>query len=126
MIPGPAQTQRRVVAAAVLLEGALLAGAAVVLAVATARDPNEQVVASVGVVLVALVVGGALAGCARGALSGARWSRGPIVTWQLVQVGVGMPLVLSSGWWLGVPMFLVGLGVLGLIVGGRVFPRELS
>ena len=122
--PEPIRALQQLVAGVVLLEGLLVAGAAVALAVATVRDPNEHVPASVGVVLVALVIGGALAWCARGVLDGARWSRGPVVTWQLVQAGVAMPLVLSNAWWLGVPLFVVGVLMAGLVAGGRVVSRE--
>lgn len=122
--PEPVRALQLAVAGLVLAEALLLIGSAVALSVATASDPNEHVAASVSIVVIALVVGAALAWCARGVRSGARWSRGPIVTWQLVQAGVGMPLVLSNAWWLGVPMFLVGILVVALVAGGRVILRD--
>ena len=122
--PEPIRVLQQLVAALVLAEALLLTGAAVTLAVATARDPDEHVLASVAVVVVALLIGGALAWCARGVLAGARWSRGPIVTWQLVQAGVAMPLLLSNAWWLGVPLFMVGIAVVALVAGGRGIPRD--
>ncbi len=122
--PEPLRVLRQLVAALVLAEALLLLGASAGLAVATVRDPNEQVAASAFIVVIGLVAGVALAWCARGVLGGARWSRGPIVTWQLVQIGVSMPLALSTAWWLGIPLFVVGLVVLGTVAGGRVVLRD--
>ena len=122
--PEPVPALRRLAASLVLVEGLALLAGSFWLAVAALRDPNEQLVSSLLVVVIGLLLGGALSWCAMGLLDGARWSRGPVVTWQLVQIGVAMPVWLGSGWWLGVPLLLVGIAVLVLVAGGRVVPRE--
>jgi hypothetical protein len=52
-------------------------------------------------------------------VAGRRWCRAPILTWQFIQAGVGMPLSTSAYWYLGVPLLALTLAV-GVLVAGRL------
>jgi hypothetical protein len=108
---------RLLVAGLVLLEAALLIGAAIVLLVAAVVSDQENPAALVALAAVAMIVGGGLALCARGVTRGLRWTRGPVLTWQLLQAGVGMPLS-TTLWWAGVPLLAVAV-VTGVLIAGR-------
>ena len=109
---------RQVVQVLVTLEAvALVVGAvAGVIAVAAGDPSNPGAVLSLAAI--ALVLGIGLGFCARGIASGARWARGPVLTWQLLQAGVAMPLSASGAWWVGVPLLAVAV-VAGVLVAGR-------
>ncbi|MDP9825364.1 hypothetical protein [Kineosporia succinea] len=100
---------------------ALLAGAValVIEGVGAERPAND-----IGLAVVAAVIGVALAGCARAIRSGARWTRGPVITWQLLQAGVGMPVSASSLWYVGIPILAVAVVVGFLVAGRHVITRD--
>ena len=121
----PPARLRLLVAGLVLLESAVLIGAAVILVVAalasaqSARPlPTGVQAALVALAAIAIIVGGGLAFCARGVTRGLRWTRGPVLTWQLLQAGVGMPLSTTGAWWAGVPLLAVSV-VVGVLIAGR-------
>lgn len=119
---GAGETLRRLAAVLVALEAlALLAGAVALGIEALGAD---SAAGGVGLALVVAAVGLALAGSARGLLHGARWTRGPVLTWQLLQAGVGMPVTVSAYWYFGVPILALAV-VVGLLVASRqVIPHE--
>jgi len=46
-----------------------------------------------------------------------------VLTWQLLQAGVAMPLSTTRLWWVGVPLLAVAI-VAGVLIAGRhVIPR---
>jgi hypothetical protein len=116
------QGLRLLVAVLVGLEAlALLAGAAVLVAEGLGA---ERPMNSIGLAVVAAAIGLALAGCTRGLWQGARWTRGPVVTWQLLQAGVGMPVSASNYWYIGVPILAMAVVVGFLVAGKHVIAQE--
>jgi hypothetical protein len=105
-----------VVVAAVALEAALLVGVAVLEAAAALRGEAAVPGSALALGAMALLVGGFLLLCARGLWHGRRWARGPVATWQLLQLAVAVPMVLGPRWALGVPVvavsLLTGIGLL--------------
>ncbi|MBT0774115.1 hypothetical protein KIH74_34540 [Kineosporia sp. J2-2] len=100
---------------------ALLAGAvALVIEGLGAERPGN----AIGLALVAAVIGLSLAAAVRGLHQGARWTRGPVVTWQLLQAGVGMPVSASSYWYFGVPILAIAVVVGFLVAGKHVIAQE--
>jgi hypothetical protein len=78
------------VAGGVALEGLLLAGYAVVVAVEVLRGEAQDRIGALVLVLVALALGGGLVAVAAGVLRGARWARSPALVWQILQVLVAL------------------------------------
>jgi hypothetical protein len=114
---------RTLVAALVLIEAALPIGGAVVALVNTLTSTPDNAAFLLSLAAIGLVLGAGLAVCARGVLRGLRWARGPVLTWQLLQAGVAMPLSTSSSWWAGVPLLAVSIVVGVLIAGKQVIPQ---
>jgi hypothetical protein len=90
---------RRIGAAAVAVEAALVLAGAVALAVHAATGPaaTAEVTSTANPVAVdltlaggALLLAAGLGWCARGLSAAAAWSRGPLLTWQLIQVAVAV------------------------------------
>ncbi len=100
---------------------ALLAGAVllVIEGLGAERPAN-----AIGLGVIAAVIGLGLAGCVRGLRQGARWTRGPVVTWQLLQAGVGMPVSASNYWYYGIPILAMAVVVGFLVAGRHVIERE--
>jgi hypothetical protein len=109
---------RVLVAGLILIEATVLVGAAVVLLVASVMSSDGNPGELIALAAIALIVGIGLGLCARGVLSGLRWTRGPVVTWQLLQAGVGMPLSTTGAWWAGVPLLAFAV-VIGVLMFGR-------
>ena len=84
----------------------------------------ERPANALGLAVIAGLIGAALAGCVRGLRQGARWTRGPVLTWQLLQAGVGMPVSASAYWYYGIPILAIAVVVFFLIAGGHVIARE--
>ncbi len=78
------------VAGGVALEGLLLAGYAVVVAVEVLRGEAQDRIGALVLALVALALGGGLVAVAAGVLRGARWARSPALVWQILQVLVAL------------------------------------
>jgi hypothetical protein len=78
------------VAGGVALEGLLLAGYAVVVAVEVLRGQAQDRIGALVLALVALALGGGLVAVAAGVLRGARWARSPALVWQILQVLVAL------------------------------------
>jgi hypothetical protein len=116
----PNHRLRRLVAALVALEAALLVAGAAFLLIEAVRSDEGNLGAVIALAAIAVVVGVGLAICARGVTHGLRWTRGPVLTWQLLQAGVGMPLSTSGAWWAGVPLLAISVVVGVLIVGRHV------
>ena len=123
----PVTTRLRVLVAGLLgLEVLVGLAAAVflVVEVATSRiSKSDHPGAVLFLVALALVLGVGLLACARGVLRGDAWTRGPVVTWQLVQLAISVPLSTSStAWWAGVPLLAVAVVVGVLMLGKQVVP----
>jgi hypothetical protein len=80
----------RVVAGGVALEGLLLAGYAVVVAVETVRGEAQDRIGALVLALVALALAAGLGAVAVGVLAGQRWARSPALVWQLLQILVAL------------------------------------
>jgi hypothetical protein len=80
----------RVVASGVALEGLLLAGYAVVVAVETVRGKAQDRIGALVLALVALALAAGLGAVAVGVLAGRRWARSPALVWQLLQILVAL------------------------------------
>lgn len=108
----PAPVRRPAVQVAVVglvaLEAGMLLGVAGFYVVGILRGAASDTGVAAFTAALAVVVGGALGVFARGLWAGRRWSRAPVVTWNLL---VGFS-VLSSGAW----RTPVGAGVLVLAV----------
>jgi hypothetical protein len=113
------------VAGLVTLESVLLVVAAVALMVNAVTSDRDDPAALVALASIALFLGVGLAFCVRGVLRGLRWTRGPVLTWQLLQAGVGMPLSTSGAWWAGAPLLAVAV-VVGVLIAGRQVITETS
>jgi hypothetical protein len=120
--PGGREGLRVLVTVLVALEAlALLAGAVVlVIEGVGAERPADDL----GLAVVAAIIGVALAACARGLRQGARWTRGPVITWQLLQAGVGMPVSASAYWYFGIPILAMAIVVGVLVAGRQVIPQD--
>jgi len=90
------------------------------------RSGRDNAAATISLAAIAVVVGIGLAFCARGVARGLRWTRGPVLTWQLLQAGVGMPLSTTKAWWAGVPLLAVAIVVGVLIVGRHVITEPTN
>jgi hypothetical protein len=121
----PSQRLRRLVAALVAIEAILLAVGSVVLVVEVIRSDGDNAAPAISLAAIAVVVAVGLAMCARGIVQGLRWTRGPVLTWQLLQAGVGMPVSTSGAWWAGVPLLAVSI-VVGVLMVGRQVIQEAS
>jgi hypothetical protein len=116
---------RFLVAALVALESALLIAGAVVLVVNAVTAEGGNPAATISLAAIALLIGVGLAICVRGVIHGRRWTRGPVLTWQLLQAGVGMPVSASGAWWAGAPLLAVAV-VVGVLIAGRQVITETS
>ena len=77
-------------AGGVALEGLLLAGYGVVVAVESLRGEAQDRIGALVLALVALALGGGLVAVAAGVLRGARWARSPALVWQILQAFVAL------------------------------------
>ena len=117
---------RLAVAALVALEAAVLVGLAVFVGVETVVASPTDVAGSLALAAVTLVIGVGLGLCARGVLAARRWSKAPVITWQLLQAGIAMPLSSSARWYIGIPLLAVAIVVGVLMAGNKVVPRDAS
>ena len=108
------------VAGLVAIEAVLLLAGAVVLLVEALTSDRDDRAAAIALSAIVLIVGIGLAVCVRGVAAGRRWTRGPLLTWQLLQAGVGMPLSKTHVWWAGVSLLAVAIVVGVLLVGQHV------
>jgi hypothetical protein len=111
---------RLLVAALVAAEALVLVGLAVFLAVETVVSTATEPGGAVALAGLALLLGVGLGACAYGLFRGLGWSRSPVVTWQLLQAGVAMPLSASERWYVGIPLLAIAVLVLGLSLTNRV------
>lgn len=102
------------VVAAVGVEAVLLAGVAVFFVVEIFTADAGDVAAAAVTGLLALLLAGLLALCARGLWRRRRWPRGPVMTWQLLQLlGVALPSAGGERRWVGVALVLLCLAAGG-------------
>lgn len=113
-IPPPDTVPRAltVVIGAVLLEALALAVAAVGALVVLLRGGSTAPGVVLAVALFSAAVAAVLVLGARGLLAGRRWSRGPVITWQLLQ-GATAVTVLQA---VGSPWAWAALGLAALVV----------
>lgn len=102
------------------LAALVLAGEAVVALgfglVEATQIRSTRLVVGVGVALLTLGFGVFLALVARGVRSARRWSRGPAVATQLLQLLLGFSFGSGETWWLGVLLGVSALAVLGCLL----------
>jgi hypothetical protein len=111
---------RWLVAAVVALESVVLVGLAVAFVVESITGEASQLGAVLALAGVFLVVGAGLGACGYGVGKGLHWSRGPTLTWQLLQAGVAMPISASDRWYIGIPLLAAAVFVGALLMSGRV------
>jgi hypothetical protein len=98
---------RRLVAV-LALEGLLLVGAGVGLAVVSLVDDDTDRAPALTVGAFAVLLGGVLLLLAREVGRGRRWARGPAVALNLFPVAMGASLLSGGVWWVGLPLVLLG------------------
>jgi hypothetical protein len=116
----PAGRLRVLVGVLVAAEALVLVGLSVFLVVETVVSTAAEPGGALALAGLALVVGVGLGACAYGLVRGLGWTRAPVVTWQLLQAGVAMPLSASERWYVGIPVLAVAVLVLGLLLTNRV------
>jgi hypothetical protein len=109
---------RLLVAGLVAVEAVLIVAGTVALVVDTAISDTGRIGPALFLAAVLVIMGVALGVCARAILQGLRWTRGPVLTWQLLQAGVSMPLSTTRLWWAGVPLLAMAV-VVGVLMVGR-------
>ena len=102
------------VIALVGLEALLLLVAAAVVLVELARSSAADPGAAAATALLAVLLAVLLLSCARGLRSGRRWARGPVMTWQVLQILVVLSGALAGQLWLAAA--LVGASVFAAVV----------
>lgn len=122
--PDRSASRSLVAAVLILVEAAVLTGFAVfyLVAVATGNESSSVVATLVSAALILATAAG-LVLVARGLRAERRWARAPAVTWQIVQVPVGIGLVQSGRWYLGLPVVVMALVVVGAILSTRPADR---
>jgi hypothetical protein len=104
-------------AAAVVVEVLGLVSVVVLYAVLILRSGAVDALGAVLTAVLAALVAAGLLACVRALLAGRRWSRAPILTWQLLQALVSYPLVTTAAGpgirWLG--LVLVALSVVAVV-----------
>ncbi len=113
------------VAALVGVEGVILLVAAIFLLVESVRSDQGNLAPGMSMAAIAIVVGVGLLICAHGVAHRRRWTRGPVLTWQFLQAGVGMPVSTSQAWWVGVILLALSI-VVGVLIVGRQVITETS
>jgi hypothetical protein len=109
----------------VAAEAALLVGAGIYLAIQTVVGDANQAAAAAVLTVIVLAVGLALAWCARALAAGRGWSRGPVLTWQLIQAAIAfqtlsnraaMPMPPAARWAMGAPLLAAAVFVVGVLL----------
>lgn len=112
---------RRGVAAVVLAEGALLVLVGGYLGVESVVGTATQPAAALTLAVITLAVGVALLVAGRGVADGRRWSRSPILVWQLLQAAGASSSVLPGGWYVRGPLLTASIvAVVGLLRAGVI------
>jgi hypothetical protein len=115
----PARRLRVLVGVLVAVEALVLIGLAVFLVVETFVATTTELAGALALAGLALVVGAGLGVCAWGLVRGFGWTRAPVVTWQLLQAGVAMPLSASQRWYVGIPLLALSVVILVLLLTNR-------
>ena len=102
--------------ALVAAEALVLVGLAVFLVVETFVATAEEPGGAAALAGLALVAGAGLGACAYGLVRGQGWTRAPVVTWQVLQAGVAMPLLRTAAWPVGIPLLAAAITVLALVL----------
>ncbi len=112
--------QLRLLAGVVVLVEAACILVVVVLATFDAFSRgNRDIPASVANTLLLVLTGLGVGLCGWGVIHGRRWSRAPVLTWQLIQLLIAAPAVGHGDWFMG-PFVLFSL-----IAGGVALRRSL-
>jgi hypothetical protein len=125
--PNPAPRRRAgplaaVTAAAVAVEGLLLLAVAVRLSVELASAAPADTGGAAAEVVLCVLFGLGLLGCAWAVSGGRRWPRGLLLTWQLLQTAAAIP-ALGERWYVGAGLLLLAaVVVVGLVRGPRPAP----
>ncbi|WP_159622798.1 hypothetical protein [Ruania rhizosphaerae] len=86
-----------------VLEAAVLILVGVTGVVSSALAGGAMLAVNVGVLVVLVLFALLLAAAVRALHQGRRWGRGPVVTWQLLQVAVLVSSFAQLPWWLTIP-----------------------
>ena len=99
---------RRVVAAIVLLEAAVVAACGVYLAVEAAIGDVAERAGAVFLAVLAVALAGGLAAVGRAVAAGRRGARAPVLVWQVLQLTAAAP-ALRERWYVGVPLVVAAI-----------------
>ena len=123
---GPTTRLALLVAGLVAIEAVLLLAGAAVLTVEAITSDRDNLAAALALDAIVVIIGIGLGACVPAVARGRRWTRGPVLTWQLIQAGVAMPLSTTPAWWVGVPLLAAAIVVGVLIVGRHVITPDAA
>lgn len=106
--------------ASVALQAAALFAAVALYAVELITGGAQSPAMAAFIMATAAVIGAALAYCARAIHRGKRRARGPIVTWQIFLITVGIPLTQGGTPWIGALILAVAVATLVLLFTPKV------
>ncbi len=115
---------RRLLAAIVALEAAAAAAATAYLVTGLVTQRASQTAAAVWLVVIAVGLVLALGAMSRLVWKGRPGARGPVLTWQLVQVPVAWYMIRSPLWSVGSGLLVAALAAIALAVSPAVFVHE--
>ncbi|GAB7193273.1 hypothetical protein NUM3379_39820 [Kineococcus sp. NUM-3379] len=92
----------------------LLAGAGYLVWGLLTRDATE-VGAAVALVVLTLALAAGLSACARGLWRRRRWSRTPVLVWQVLQLSVGLPQFSGGALWAALLLTLPAAAVIAAV-----------
>lgn len=111
-----------IVMAACFIEAAALVAGAILMILALVMGRTSDVGMAIFVLIFAGGMGAILVWTSLKLRHGKRWTRGPIVTWQLFQLAVALPLLQGSTPWIGILLLLFS----ALILIGLFTPRVVK
>lgn len=91
------------------IEAAALAAGAILLTIALIGGFTDDTSMAVFVMVFGGGMAAILAITLRNLFRGKRWARGPLITWQIFQLTVAVPLLQGSTPWIGVALLILAL-----------------
>ena len=99
-----------------VLQGAALAGYALVVLVQAVRGDRATLLGAALLAVLLVAWGAGLGLAARGLWDGRRWARSPVVVTELLLLAVGIPLVQGAGRAAGIVLVVVAVVELGAVL----------
>lgn len=104
------------------IEATALFAGAILIVIALIGGFTDDTAMAVFVLVFGAGMGAAVALMLRNLLRGRRWARGPLITWQLFQLAVAVPLLQGSTPWIGAVLLLLAL----IVTIGLFTPRVIA